>query len=470
MAADNKRSMSPVDALWLNMDTPENLMVIEGVMMFAAPIDAARAAVALRMRLPDRYPVFRQIPVASRNPLGGYNWVDAVDFDIDDHIVVAQLDRPGDDETLQRYVSGLMSQPLDRDKPLWQIHIVYGYGEGSAMVARFHHALADGTALARVLLELTDDEPDEDLKQADRQRRQSAGNGGGPSSSLPSLGGLVGSATGAVNDAVRGGLHTMSRIADLADPARFQDAMNLAGSTPEIVNKLLLAGRPDSPLTGAVGVEKVAVWSRPHDLVEIKDSGRRMDATINDMMVAAVAGAIRTHIIDHGGDPQDLATMVPVNLRPLDKPLPRELGNKFALVMLNLPIGADSPQARVEQASRRMDTIKSSPEAVLTFGVIEALGAINPQFARTMIDFFSAKGVGVTTNVPGPRWPRYFAGVPVTSVLGWAPSAGMQTLNECIFSFDGTIRVGFKADRENVPDPHSLVAAFDSELIDLSQI
>ena len=467
--AANKRSVSAVDALWLSMDTPENLMIIEGVMTFGERIDIERATRALSMRLPERYPVFRQIPVASRNPLGGTNWVDDPQFDIDHHIVEAELDRPGDDETLQRYVSHLMSVPLERDRPLWQVHVVQGYRGGSAMVARFHHALADGTALARVLVELTDDDPDDDLLQADRIRRKAETNEG-PTYSLPGLGAVVGSATGAVNDAVRGGLHTMSRLADLADPARFQDAMNLASSTPDLVNKLLLAGTPDSPLTGGVGVPKVAVWSRAHDLSEIKEAGRRQDATINDMMVAAVAGALRTHVIDHGGDPQDLATMVPVNLRPLDRPLPRELGNKFALVMLNLPIGADSPQQRVAEAKSRMDTIKSSPEAMLTFGVIEALGAINPQLARTMVDFFSAKGVGVTTNVPGPRQPRWFAGVPVTGVLGWAPSAGIQTLNECIFSYDGTIRVGFKADRENVPDPHDLVRAFDMELLELTHI
>lgn len=466
--ADNKRSVSAVDALWLNMDTPENLMIIEGVMTFGEPVDVERATRALSMRLPERYPVFRQIPVASRNPLGGTNWVDDPEFDIDNHITVTELERPGDDESLQRYVSRLMSIPLERDQPLWQVHIVHGYRGGSAMVARFHHALADGTALARVLVELTDDDPDDDLRQADRIRRKTDSNEG-PSYSLPSLGSVVGSATGAVNDAVRGGLHTMSRLSDLADPARVSDALNLAGSTPEMVNKLLLAGTPDSPLTGGVGIPKVAVWSRAHDLDEIKAAGKRQGATINDIMVAAVAGALRTHIIDHGGDPQDLATMVPVNLRPLDQPLPRELGNKFALVMLSLPIAAATPHERVVEAKARMDTIKASPEAVVTFGVIEALGAINPQLARSMVDFFSAKGVGVTTNVPGPRQPRWFAGVPVTGVLGWAPSAGIQTLNECIFSYDGTIRVGFKADRENVPDPHDLVRAFDLELLELTQ-
>lgn len=465
----NKRSVSSVDALWLNMDTPENLMVIEGVMMFAESIDVERATQVLKMRLPDRYPVFRQIPVPSRNPLGGENWIDAPDFDIHNHIVVGELDRPGDDETLQRYVSALMSRPLDRSKPLWEIHLLNGYRGASAMVARFHHALADGTALARVLLELTDDEPDDDLAEAEREHRTGVPDPG-PSYRLPSLTDMVGSATGAVNDVVRGGLHTMSRLQTMADPARFDDAINLATSTPDIVNKLLLAGTPASPLTGAVGVEKVAVWSEPHDLGAIKEAGRRMDATINDVMVAALAGALRAHIINHDGDPRDLSTMVPVNLRPLDRPLPRELGNKFALVVLSLPVGAETPQERLAATKTRMDVIKSSPEAVITFGVIEALGAISPQLARTMIDFFSAKGMGVTTNVPGPRWERYFAGVPVTSVLGWAPSAGIQTLNECIFSFDGTIRVGFKADRENVPDPHGLVAAFDTELKALSDL
>ena len=455
--ADGKRSVSAVDALWLTMDTPENLMVIEGVMTMAAPVDRKRARSVLRRRLPDRYPVFRQIPVPSRNPLGGFNWVDDPDFDVANHVVVGELEQPGDDEALQRYVSRLMSQPLDRNRPLWQVHLLDGYRGGSAMVARFHHALADGTALARVLLELTDDRPAADLEDL-----SSSDPAPGPSSA--GIGDLVGGATGAVNDAVRGGLHTMSRLASFADPSRLSDAMNLVANTPDIVNKLLLAGTPSSPLTGSVGVDKVAVWSRPHDLSAVKDAGARVDATINDLMVAAVAGALRTHVIDHGGEPHDLATMVPVNLRPLDRPLPRDLGNRFALVVLSLPVGQETPEARVRAAKTRMDQIKSSPEAAVTFGAIEALGTLNPDLARSMIDFFSAKAIGITTNVPGPRRERYFAGVPVTTVLGWAPSAGIQTLNECIFSFDGTIRVGFKADRDNVPDPHGLVHAFDDEM------
>ena len=149
----------------------------------------------------------------------------------------------------------------------------------------------------------------------------------------------------------------------------------------------------------------------------------------------------------------------------MDKPLPQELGNKFALVVLSLPIGADTPQERLAQAKARMDVIKSSPEAVLTFGVIEALGAHQPPAGPHDDRLLLGEGRRGHHERARARADRgYFAGVPVTSVLGWAPSAGIQTLNECIFSFDGRIRVGFKADRENVPDPHGLVRAFDVEL------
>ncbi len=463
MSGRNKRHVSPVDELWLHMDTPGNLMVIEGVMMFDDPLDIDRAIDVISMRLPGRYPVFRQIPVASHNPLAGDNWVDDPDFDISRHVLVRELDAPGDEGALQRYVSEQMSRPLDRSRPLWEVHFLTGYGDGTAIVQRYHHALADGTALARVLLELTDDGPDDDLSEAARLRDEGSENVG-PVHRLPTPGQIPGAAADVMGRTWRGGLHTMSRLHALAGPALLSDAMSLARSAPEMIEKLFLADSPQGPLTGQVGIAKVAVWSRPHRLDDIKAAGRRMDATINDVMVAAVAGALRRQVIEAGGEPVDIATMVPVNLRPLDQPLPRELGNKFALVVLNLPVAGGSPGERLRQAKARMDAIKAGPEAIVTFGVIETLGAASPQLARTMIDFFSAKAIGVTTNVPGPTGPRYFAGMRLTGVLGWAPSAGDQTLNECIFSFDGRIQVGFKADADCIPDPQGLVGAFDDEL------
>ena len=486
---NHKRPVAGVDTLWLQMDTPENLMVIEGVMMFDGPIDVERAINVIRVRLAERYPVFRQIPVDSRSPLGGPSWVDDPDFDVNNHVSFAELDPPGDDEELQAYVGELMSEPLKRTIPLWEIHFVNGYRGGTAMVARFHHALADGTALARVLLELTDDNPDDDLREAERLAKPGEENIGPSYHALGisrRLEHVIGAHEGGVRQSMLDHADSVGDAASetitgltkktyrtaraVAHPQRVRDAMSLVDAAPEIVNKLLLAGAPESPLTGSVSVPKTAVWSRPHDLQSIKDAGRKHGATINDVMIAALAGALRTHVIEHGGDPHDLSTMIPVNLRPMDRPLPRELGNKFALVMLVLPVSAETAVDRLLETQARMDTIKDSPEAILTFGIIGTLGKTNPKAGRIMVDFFSAKAIGVTTNVPGPREQRYFAGTPVDSVLGWVPGAGMQTLGTCIFSYNGKIGVGFKADTEAVPDPRGLVRAYDAELTALKEL
>lgn len=445
-----KRAIAPVDSLWLNMDTPSNLMVIDGVLFFDGPLDVARVTRVLDTRLVQRYPVFGQVPQPSRNPLGGENWVDPKRFSITDHIVTATLAAPGDDAVLQAYTAAQMCRPLDRTKPLWEVHLIQGYMGGSALLARFHHAMADGTALARVMLELTDDNPDDDL----------AGNGnaadGSPAVPLAGRGGGAG--------ALQSGLHVMSRLPSFADPRRVVDAAQVVAAAGVTAQKLLFTTQPESLLKGRAGVAKVPTWSSPHDLGRIKAASRQLGVTINDVAIAALAGAIHRHFLAHGDEPQDLTTMVPVNLRPLDRPLPRELGNKFALVMLKLPIAEPDPGGRLAESKRRMDRIKNSPEPVMTFGIIETLGAVSPSLTRMMIDFFSAKAIGVTTNVPGPQHPRYFAGVPVRSVLGWAPSAGDQTMNACIFSYNNTLRVGFKTDEANVPDPQGLATYFDDEL------
>ncbi|MCB0917669.1 MAG: DUF1298 domain-containing protein [Actinobacteria bacterium] len=489
--SDQKRPVSAVDSLWLHMDTPENLMVIEGIMTFSEPLDFDRAVQVIKHRIPDRYPVFRQMPVPSQNPLGGGDyWVDDPDFDLANHIHVLELPAGSGDRALQELVSEQMSRPIPRDRPLWQAFFINGYKGGTALLSRFHHSMADGTALARVLLELTDDDPDGDLVEAARLREGGANQGQthdlgqAPHSRIGArvdslLGGepegrrsrfisAVESATESVAgpfvDRTKGAAATARK---LTNPDAVNDAIAIARRTPTILDKLLVWQLPDNPIRGQVGVRKVAAWSQPYDLSEIKVTARAHGATVNDVMVAGIAGALRQYTLEEGGTPQDMATMVPVNLRPLDKPLPRELGNRFALVVLKLPLSGETPAARLAMTKAAMDDIKSSPEALVTFGIIETLGAINATVTKNMVSFFSGKGIGVTTNVIGPRNERYFAGEPVQSVIGWAPSAGAQTLNECIFSFDDRIQVGFKSDFAAIPQPQRLVDAFDHEIFEL---
>jgi hypothetical protein len=185
---------------------------------------------------------------------------------------------------------------------------------------------------------------------------------------------------------------------------------------------------------------------------------------------AALAGAVSAYLREHHGAPVDIPTMVPVNIRPLDEPLPRELGNKFALVILTLPSGLTTPFARLAETKRRMDAIKGSPEALITFGMIRGIGRTGPRVERLLVDFFANKVSGVTTNVPGPRTTRYVAGTRITQVLGWAPESGNQTLGTSIFTYADSVFVGFKVDTATIAHPEELVAAFVEEIETLCRI
>jgi WS/DGAT/MGAT family acyltransferase len=454
--------MGAVDAIWLSMDTPENLMVIEGIMTLEGPVDWERLTDVLQHRLVDRYPVFRQVVVEASSAMGMPHWEDDPDFSIAHHLHHATLAEPGDEAALQAFVERKMQEPIDRSRPLWHFYLIDGYEGGSVVVSRFHHALADGIALAEVLLSLTDDEPDDDLVPVPPHvpgRELEAP----PTGLLEVAGRFARPLTVPVSAAVRGVRQALDEVPAMLHPSYAVEMLSTAWQTGRIADKLLLSHIPDSPLTTAPGVAKRAVWSEARPLVDIKLVGRVAGATVNDVLVGAVSAAISHYLADRGHDPGDMSTMVPVNVRG-GQPLPRELGNKFALVMLPLPTSRLAPLERLAESKRRMDSIKHSPEALLTFGLINAIGRTNTTIAKQFVDFFAAKAIGVTTNVAGPRTGRYLAGTRLSGILGWVPGSGPQTLGVCIISYDGVVRVGFKADAAAVTDPEKLVHAFDSEM------
>jgi WS/DGAT/MGAT family acyltransferase len=458
--------MGAVDAVWLAMDSPDNLMVIEGIMTLETPADWERLADVVQHRLVDRYPVFRQLVVEAPNPMAMPHWEDDPDFAIEHHLHRVELPEPADEAALQAFVEKKMQEPLDRSRPLWHFYLIDGYQGGSVVVSRFHHALADGMALAEVLLSLTDEHQDDDLTAVDDPPPppRSTELELPPTSLLEVAGRLARPVTAPLSAGLRGALHLFGEIPAALHPSAAVEALTAAWQTGQIADKLLLGHNPDSPLSGPPGLAKRAVWSEPRPLVDIKLVGRTAGATVNDVLVGAVSAAISHYVGGRGGDPEDLSTMVPVNVRGLGQPLPRELGNKFALVMLPLPTSRLAPLQRLAEAKRRMDSIKHSPEAVLTFGLLTAIGYANTSVAKQVIDFFAAKAIGVTTNVAGPMTGRYLAGTRITGILGWVPGSGAQTLGVCIFSYDGVVRVGFKADADVVTDPEKLVHAFDHEM------
>ena len=427
--------MSAVDSAWLRMDTPGNLLVVNAVIWTAEPADFAVFRDIITERMINRFPRFRQYPGSSRLPMGRAEWVDDDDFDADRHYRYVTLDDPGDEAALQAYVSSQSGIPLDPAHPLWEIHFISGFRTGSAALFRIHHAIADGIALTRVMLSLTDDGRPQDHFAAVRD----------PSSTQSLL-----DATGWVVSSGLGLVRHPSRIAGLA--------RTVLRDTTRLVHLATLPTKPKSVLSGNVVTTKLVTWTPPIPLVDIKAIGRHSGTTVNDVLLAALAGAMGDYLVERGTPLPEVRVMVPVNLRPLDAPLPPELGNEFGFYFVDLPTGSMPPRERLAEMHRRVEEIKGSPEALVAFGVLAGLGA-SPKVVEDLgIAFFGSKAAGVVTNVPGPRTPVYLAGAKVDGLVGWVPRAGDMGFGVSIFSYAGQVTVGFSTDAELMPDPDRLQA------------
>jgi diacylglycerol O-acyltransferase len=452
--------MPSADAAWLRMDRPENLMVITSVLWFDRPLDLDRLHALLHERLVETFPRYTQRVVDGRG-LGGPHWEDDESFDLGLHMHRVALPAPGGRAELQAYVADLMGAPLDRSKPLWHVHVVEGYDGGSALVFRIHHCLADGIALARVLLSLTDALPE------GAPPPEIDGPWDGHRSRAATLAGPLAPAFRA-GRAVAGTL-AHEGIETLLHP---RHARELAGGTAEVVRTLAkeLATRSDAqgPLHGPLSPGERVAWCEPVPLADVKAIAHAHDATVNDVLVGAVAGGLRRWLLAHGGIDREIHAMVPFNLRPLAAPLPRELGNRFGLVLLALPLLEPDPLARMREVARRMTAIKESPEGAVSYGFLSAIGLSPPAVEARLIDLFSAKATLVLTNVPGPRHPVYLAGAQMQGVLVWAPCAGAVSMSVSVFSYDGAVTIGFMTDAGLVPDPGVLVAEVEAELAALA--
>ena len=449
-------TLSNVDAAWLRMEDPTNLMTITGVMSFPERLDFGQ----LKELIEDRllcYDRFRQRVVEPRLPLGRPRWVEDEHFNLRFHLQRVALPDPGEKDDLQEMVSTLMSTPLDSTKPLWQIQYIENFGDGSALVARLHHCIADGIALVRVLLGMTDDSPTGSAKVR-RQRRRRRPLGGGVW--LPEV----------VDDAVRSVRKMTGSVTDqvfeaLSDPSR---ALSLAGEgahAARIVARLTaMPPDADTSLRGPLVTAKRCAWSDVLPLEDVKAFGKRAGATINDVLLAGVAGALRRYLESRGDavDGVDVRAVIPVNLRGEDEI--GELGNRFGLVFLTLPTGVADPAERLAELKRRMDQVKESSEAVVTFAILNALGMTSPDVEGLAVQFFGSKATAVMTNVPGPREEIYLAGSPLQSMMFWVPQSARLGLGISILSYAGDVRLGVASDAGLVPDPGAIISEFQREM------
>ena len=446
--------MSAVDTAWLRMDRPSNLMQIVGVMIFDGALDEARLRAAIEQRMLG-YARFRQV-VSQQN--GGYAWCDDPDFDLDHHLRRAVLPGAGGQAELERFVADLASTPLNPSRPLWEMHLVDTSIGGQALVTRIHHSIADGIALVGVLLSMADDSP----QPLPRSTRKTARNDEGHD---PFWFGMWRPATDAMLNGIRLSTNLWAKYVGLVtNPLQALEYSRLGTAIAGEIGKLALMP-DDSPtrFKGKPGTSKRVAWSAPISLPEVKAVGRVLGCSVNDMLLSAAAGALRGYLADKGDAVEgvEIRALVPVNLRrPQDQ---GQLGNRFGLVALELPVGIENPLARLYATRDRMLALKDSMQAPLTLAILGAVG-MAPKIAQAkVLDLLASKATAVMTNVPGPQQALYVAGARLRQPLFWVPQSGDIGMGVSILSYDNRVQFGLITDKGLVPDPEQVVARFASE-------
>jgi len=455
MTSPRREKISPVDTAWLRMDRPSNLMMICGVLLFGERVEFERLQAVVKERW-LRFKRFYQRPVQT---LGVAYWEVAADFDINDHVVQVALPGRAGKRELQALVSRLACTPLNPARPLWQYHFVDNYRGGSAVIARVHHCYADGIALVQVLLSMTDSGPDGPPAMPAPPVKKGHRDDDDP------LAELIGPVSGVMKMALKVGSTLIEKGAGVwLEPAKAVALAEQGGALTAEIAKLALMGH-DSPtrFKGEPGIGKRVAWAEPISLDEVKSVGKALGASVNDVMLSCVAGALRGYLV-HKGDATDgvmIRALVPVNLRPPEKAY--KLGNRFGVVFLDLPIGIENPIERLYAVRANMGTLKGSLQPVLTLGLLAAAGAGPKLLQDQLVVVLARNATAVMTNVPGPQQPLYMAGAKIERFMFWVPQSGDIGMGVSILSYDGKVQFGLITDRKLCPDPERVIARFGPE-------
>ena len=464
--------MSWVDTAWLRMDSASNLMLIVGVWVVQPRVhyaDVCRRVTAC-MR---QYPRFMQ---RVRHDATGYTWTLDPNFDITRHVVPETLHlAPGQDvqQALQDRLGELAMQPLDVHHPLWQFHWVEQLGPkgpghagqaptGSALLVRIHHCVADGMALMEVTHALTDDGMALAAERSARRRQT----GPTPQAALQPFTRAVVSALETAGDLAVSALHGVQQGLEGGAALARQAAQGVGDAAA------LAFMFNDSPtrLKGPLAGHKRVAWCAPLPLREVQAVAHGLHCSVNDVLLSCVTGALGAYLRALGDDVagQEIRAMVPVNLRRVQDL--HQMGNKFGLAPVLLPLGLDHPVERVYEVRRRMAAMKGGLQPLLSMGLLGLGGAMTQPGQDLLIDLFASKTTAVVSNVMGPRNKLRFCGATVEQDLFWVPQAGSVGVGISIFSYGGNVQFGLISDTALCPQPQDIVDRLEPEFAKLSWV
>lgn len=476
------RQLTSLDALFLAHEGDRTVGHVSAyVVLDPSDVPGGRLTIdALRDMMHSRMPLlppFRWKLVGV--PLGldhGY-WATDPEFDLGYHVRETAVPAPGGDDEVATLIGRLFSQPLDRQRPLWEMYLVQGLADGRcALFSKVHHALVDGVSGAEILGAMFDLSPEgreveaptgselehppspaemllRTIAAAPRRARKQA-------TALPRL---VANAGAIPGSGWIPGLRTAGRVARaIARPLTGDDRPLLeppSGSAPRVPFS--------NRLSGHLRMAHVRL-----DLDEVKAVKTALGTTVNDVIMAIAAGGVRRWLLEHEALPDEpLLALVPVSVRTPEQY--GTFGNRVGGMVVPLPTNLRESDERLAAARAAMMTAKQRHEAVPADTLIDATRFLPPalfaQATKITLGIAGRPGVRppmnlIVSNVPGPQVPLYCAGARIESLVPVSPVTHGVGMNITVMSYLGRIDAGIVVDRDQVPDPELVAAGMEEEL------
>jgi diacylglycerol O-acyltransferase len=458
--------LSPQDASFLHVEGDSSHMHIGSVAILAGPapfFDDVARMIGSKLPLVPRYrQKVRFVPFDLGRPV----WVDDPHFNLTYHLRHTALPASGSDEQLRNLVGRLMSQQLDRSKPLWEIWIVEGLADGHwAIVSKVHHCMVDGVASTDLMTVLFDTEPEPKIVAPEPWRPD-------PEPSDMRL------LTDAIGERVTSPYEQVRALRALTRPGRrlASTVADVARGAASTIGVLRRAVGEESTLSGTTGPHRRWAWART-TLGEIKAVRAGLGGTVNDVVLTAITRGFRDLLIHRGEDVHDrvVRTLVPVSVRSAEER--GTYNNRVSGMIAQLPVGIDDPVERLSAIRTQMDEVKSSGQAVAAEVLMAlqdfappALLALGTRLASRAVSRVGPTSVDtVTTNVPGPQFPLYAVGKKMLELFPYVPVGAPIRVGIAIFSYDGKVAFGVTGDLDGAPDIDVLCTGIEDGMRELEK-
>ncbi len=431
--------MSSLDASFLYLERPNALLHVGAIFSFARRLDLGPLVAYMQERLP-LIPRYCQRVVTVPLNIGHPTWETDPDFDIHDHVIHHHLRGSGDDEALARLCARLFAEPLDRSRPLWELHIIDGYGTGSALLSKTHHCMIDGASGVELTNLLMDPSP----RPAPLPAR--------PLPKAEAISHPLLRAAEAVVDTVWMQLGALSGAARfLTRPSRAVEELRATLDAVGTLTRSVAESPAPMPFNGEIGRERTIAWARL-SLNETRAIKSRLGGTVNDVVLSVICGGLRHYLSACGVDVgrSELKAMVPVSLRTEHQHV--RLGNRVSMMVAPLPISLVDPIERLRQISATMDVLKNSGQSRQMERLVGLTDLLPPilQLPLARLQVAIAPVNTICTNVPGPRETRYLLGEPVQSMVPLVPLGAGVGLGFAILSYADQLTIGITADASRV--------------------